>query len=301
MNDDKILIPIPELFSFEECRWFLDRNYDDCLHVVTVTGVRKALKIAGGNVLFEIAQFNDSLAIQILVGEPEPYVCDLIRSFVVEWLDLGRDIKPFYELLSLDSRVAYMTDDFRGLRLVGINDVFEALCWSIIGQQINLSFAYRLKRRMVEQYGSFVCFEGIKYHIFPSPEVLDNAEVNLLRTMQFSQKKAEYIIGVAKAFSTGALSMNILKELPDVVTRQRTLMNLKGVGVWTANYALMKALREPTTVPYGDVGLLHALSAHGVIENRNEIGKIDQFFSQVSGWETYMTTYLWRSLATRYL
>ena len=50
--------------------------------------------------------------------------------------------------------------------LLGITDLFEALSWGIIGQQINLTYAYTLKRRLVETFGSYVEWNGRKHWIF---------------------------------------------------------------------------------------------------------------------------------------
>ena len=59
---------------------------------------------------------------------------------------------------------------FYGLRNIGIPDLFEALCWGILGQQINLTYAYTLKRRFVETFGSSIEWEDQSYWIFPKPE-----------------------------------------------------------------------------------------------------------------------------------
>ena len=190
-----------------------------------------------------------------------------------------------------------MCEDFKGLRLIGIPDLFEALCWSIIGQQINLTFAYKLKRRMVEAFGQQVEFEGITYHLFPEAERLAQVTVPELRAMQFSDKKAEYVITVAKAFASKQLSKEILQRIPTLTAKQEKLTQLKGIGIWTANYALMKSLREPTSVPHGDVGLLNALANHGIIKDRGETAKIENLFKKFKGWESYLVFYLWRSLA----
>lgn len=49
-------IPIPKNFSFQECLWFLDRNYDDCLHEVCPEAVRKAIFIDEIPTLIEITE-----------------------------------------------------------------------------------------------------------------------------------------------------------------------------------------------------------------------------------------------------
>jgi DNA-3-methyladenine glycosylase II len=292
-------IETPPIFSFKECVWFLDRNYDDCLHEVYAERVRKALRVDGELILFDIKESAGFLEVAILKGECSYSIRTQLERYIRNWFDMDRDIEPFYALLRNDPRVGYMVDAFDGLRLIGISDLFEALCWSIIGQQINLSFAYKLKRRLVERYGECIILDKSIFHVFPSCEVLANANVEDLRAMQFSQKKAEYVIDLARAFSEGRLSKELLTQMPSFEAKQKALMAHRGIGLWTANYALMKSLREPGGIPYGDVGLLNALTAHGVITSRDERNKMDAFLDTFGNWESYMVFYLWRSLAVR--
>ena len=294
-----ILIPIPSLFSFQECLWFLNRNYDDCLHFVGENYVLKAIATPFGDVLFRVSEQGGFLQLELLEGTSSPGCRDFVTAYIREWFDMDRDLAPFYTHLKRDGRLAYMAEEFSGLRLMGILDMFEALCWSIIGQQINLTFAYKMKRRMVERYGRHIEWNNQVFHIFPEPEVLANAEVEVLREMQFSQKKAEYVIGAARAFVEGTLSRSLIDTLPDFEARQKALVAHKGIGIWTANYVLMKSFRAPEGIPHGDVGLLNALAGHGIIAERSEKDKIEAFFRDYAGWETYVTFYLWRSLAVK--
>jgi DNA-3-methyladenine glycosylase II len=259
MNElPSILIPIPPFFSFNECIWFLNRNYDDCLHVISENRIRKALEIDGRIVLFEIREKGRFLEVSILTGESDHEISSFLTGYIIEWFDMQRDMEPFYALLKADPLLAYMIESFNGLRLVGVADLFEALSWSIVGQQINLTFAYKLKRRLVERYGRQLEFENEVFYTFPSAETLARTQPEELREMQFSQKKAEYIIGIAKLFADNTLSKEIIRSLPDFVSRQKALTSVKGIGLWTANYALMKSLRESAGIPHGDVGLLNA-------------------------------------------
>ena len=297
MGNSVILIKKPALFSFEECLWFLDRGFDECLYRLNKTEVAKALLIEGAPVLFSVGQSDDELVIKILKSKLNTAQRTDLLNYITDWFDLNTNLQPFYKLLSANKKLAYMCEDFKGLRLIGIPDLFEALCWSIIGQQINLTFAYKLKRRMVEAFGQQVEFEGITYHLFPEAERLAQVTVPELRAMQFSDKKAEYVITVAKAFASKQLSKEILQRIPTLTAKQEKLTQLKGIGIWTANYALMKSLREPTSVPHGDVGLLNALANHGIIKDRGETAKIENLFKKFKGWESYLVFYLWRSLA----
>ena len=81
--------------------------------------------------------------------------------------------------------------------------MFETICWAIIGQQINLKFAYTLKKRLVEGYGEKMEYDNEEYFLFPTPKVISKLEVEDLKPLQFTTRKAEYIIGIAKLFNEG--------------------------------------------------------------------------------------------------
>lgn len=299
MSRHIISIPIGSFFCFTECLWFLNRNFDDCLHVIYQDRVRKALLINGKVILADISQKANQLQIEIIDGEFDGNNFGPVREYIVDWFDLNRDLTPFYQLLSKDQRLSYMCPEFEGLRLIGIPDLFEALCWGIIGQQINLTFAYKLKRRLVEKYGTHITFENERYLIFPSCEALALADLQYLKEMQFSARKAEYLIGLAQIFASQALSKKMLTGLPDLLARQKVLTSVKGIGIWTANYALMKSLKEQSCIPYGDAGLMQALFSHQIIETKKDTLPIDRFFRDFTGWESYLVFYLWRSLAKK--
>ncbi len=279
--------------------FFTMKAFEQLINLNIRHGVNDDWGESEGRKVSEIKEKESFLMVEVLVGDFTQEVSQYLTDYIIEWFDMRRDMQPFYALLRENSSLSYMIDAYLGLRLIGIADLFEALCWSIIGQQINLTFAYKLKRRLVEQFGRHVEFENEVYYIFPKCEILKAIQPEELRVMQFSQKKAEYVIGIASSFARGVLSKEIVNALPDFESKQKLLMSNKGVGLWTANYALMKSLRESAGIPHGDVGLLNALASHGIIASRNEIEKINRFFDAFAGWETYIVFYLWRSLSVK--
>ena len=288
-------IPIPKNFSFRECLWFLDRNYDDCLHEVRPNAVRKAIFIDNELTLIDISEIDNQLIINVLMGNNHEKE---IIEFVKEWFDYDRDLTIFYKLLRQDNDLKYMATDYYGLRLMGIPDLFEALCWSIIGQKINLTFAYKLKRRFTEVYGTKLTYESVDYYVFPKPEIVANIKVEDLLPLQFSNRKAEYLIEIAKQFVSG----NISKEILSTHTTDeaiRLLVKVRGIGEWTANYALMKSLKRLECVTYGDVGLYNALHNLKGFDKRPNRETLNSFFENFKGWEAYTVFYLWRSLAVK--
>jgi DNA-3-methyladenine glycosylase II len=289
--------PFPEQFSFKECLWFLDRNYDDCMHLLSPDSVTKVIKVKGRPFLIRVSAKNSILEVRLLEGRALEEDRSAIISYVKNWFDLERDLSDFYKLLLKDSQLNYMPGAYYGLRLVSIPDLFEALCWGIIGQQINLNFAYKLKRKLVERYAEPIGFENKFYYSFPSSNALSKASIEDLRAMQFSQKKAEYLIGIATAFEKGEISEVKLRNMASLKDKQAALTSIRGIGLWTANYALMKSFREPSCIPYGDAGLINALLRYEIISRKEEGQNIDALFKPYDGWESYLVFYLWRSLS----
>lgn len=291
------MIRKPDLFSFEECLWFLNRNYDDCLHHIESGKLSKAICINGENIAFTLQADEQHLLVQLTHGGQDKLPEPALIQYITEWFDLERDITPFYTLLQKNRTLGYMSKDYAGFRLISIHDLYEALCWSIIGQQINLNFAYTLKRRLVEQYGQRLDVNGQALYIFPRPEVLQYATVADLRKQQFSERKAEYLLLISKMFAEGSISQEMVRQCASYEAQVALLTAIRGIGVWTANYALMKTLKQLQAIPYGDVGLLNALLNHELIKDKKDTAGIDKLFKRFKGWESYLVFYLWRSLA----
>lgn len=289
-----LTIPKPLLFSFRECLWFLNRNYDDCLYEIKENSVIRLIQLDKEIVLFEVKETNTHLIIDIL-NNAQPKL-ETLKSYVIEWFDLTPDLAPFYQLLQQEKDLAYMVKAYHGLRLIGIPALFESLCWSIIGQQINLTFAYKCKRALVEKYSYKETYQGKDYYLFPEPKILANLTVTELRTIQFSRQKSEYIIGIAKLFAENKISKAAILALEEETAIAKELIKIRGVGEWTANYAMMKCLKTPNALTYGDVGLYNALHAIKGFPKRPTREQLDDFFAPFDGWKAYLVLYLWRSL-----
>ncbi|OXE97146.1 DNA-3-methyladenine glycosylase II [Flavobacterium araucananum] len=297
MENKKIEIPVTGLFSKQECLWFLSRDFDDCIYKIYNDRVRRGFRSGDKIMVVDIHPTPEKLILEWLTGSPSDEEIITVVEFVSDWFDLNTDLTQFYKAIIADKRISYMADEYSGLRFIGMPDFFEALAWCIIGQQINLSFAYKVKRKLVERYGEFTVYEGQKYYAFPATEILAHANISDLRELQFSEKKAQYLIAIAQLFLNGKLSKKIVQDLPDLESRIKFLTGIRGIGQWTANYALMKSMKEPACVPHGDVGILKALINHRVIRSKEDKHSIDRFFESFMGWQSYVVFYLWRTLS----
>lgn len=291
-----IQIPKPLHFNFSECLWFLDRGYDDCMHQVMTHSVRKIIKTPEGNCLVEIADGGNHLHIAILEGESTDVTEKSIRDFVISWFDMKRDLEPFYAL-NTQQKTEWLVKEYVGLRLVMIPDFFEAMCWSVIGQQINLTFAFTLKRRLVELCTDSLLYDGYEHYSFPSPEQIATLNIQELKDIQFSQRKAEYIIGIAKLFVKKELSHSKIASLTDTQSMIEELCRIRGIGEWSANYILMKAFMRMDCITHGDTGIQAAVRKKTQLNRKPTRDEVVDFLKPFKNWESYVVFYLWRSLS----
>lgn len=290
-----MLLPTPPEFSFDLCLDFLKRSPKELLHVTTDSGVVKALRAGSDVVVFSVAAKTRGLEITFLTKEPSPDIKQVVSTYVREWFDLETDLKPFYEMALKDKLLKGPVASFYGYRIVGQPDLFESLVWAVLGQQINLGFAYTLKQRFVQAFGEKLALGSQEYFLFPSPETVSVITMEQLIPLQFSNQKSRYTIAIAEAFAGGTLSKEKLRGLP-LADAKNELMKLKGVGNWTANYALMKTFHYTDAFPLEDAGLHNAIKNLRKLDRKPTLSEVTKIFKKYRGWEAYATLYLWKTL-----
>lgn len=291
----KISLPTPKEFSFDLCLSFLKRSPREILHRIEEESVLKAIYAGNEIVVFRISYSEGALQIDFLTEKPSPDVRSEVVEYVREWFDLETDLKPFYAMAKKDDVLKDLVKKYYGYRIVGQPDLFESVIWAVLGQQINLQFAYTLKQRFVEQFGGSVEIKDQKYFLFPSPEVIAQMTSDQLLPLQFSRQKAAYTIGIAQVFAAGKLSKEQLKGLP-LKEAKEELMKIKGIGNWTANYALMKTFRHPDAFPLEDAGVHNAIKNLMNLKSKPSLDRVKKIYKKYKDWEAYATLYLWKSL-----
>lgn len=288
-------IDFPLHFRFDKCLHFLGRNLDECLFSIKNEKVYKLLKDANNLFLIEIKEVNEQLTVSCLNSQPNEDDWNFILKYVEEWFDLNRPLDSFYHLASKDQILSPLIHHYHGLRLIRMPELFEAISWAIIGQQINLSFAYRLKKRWVLEANNHLAYEGQLFYTLPTPQQTLNISDERFRELQFSRQKIKYLKIVAEHLQKGSLNkVKLLALSPDEVIHELT--KIKGIGPWTANYVMMKCLGISSAFPIQDVGLHNAMKVQLGKKEKPTIAEIKELAKNWHPWEAYATFYLWRSL-----
>ncbi|HET7616053.1 MAG TPA: DNA-3-methyladenine glycosylase, partial [Bacillales bacterium] len=183
---------------------------------------------------------------------------------------------------------------FRGTPLAGEFGVYRALIKSIVHQQLNIEFANELTKRFVDMYG----FEQDGAKFYPQPDKVATLTVDDLLRLQFSRRKAEYVIGASKMIASGELSMDDLSKASneDAV---KILMQIRGVGRWTAESVLLFGIGREDILPAGDVGIQNAFKHFFSREDKpkeEELREIGE--REWSPYQSYASLSLWESLGS---
>ncbi|HEX6223145.1 MAG TPA: DNA-3-methyladenine glycosylase [Chryseolinea sp.] len=288
-------IPPPQEFSYDLALAFLKRSPRELLHKVIDGRIEKAIRVNGTIIVFSIQFDKDELVVEFLNAKLTVAQATEVVKYIREWLDLDTDLKPFYAMCANDKLLKNLVKNFYGYRIVGQPDLFESIVWAVLGQQINLQFAYTLKQKFVEKFGEAVTLKEETYYLFPTAAVVANLTDEQLLSLQFSRQKAAYTINIAKAFAAGQVSKEKLARL-SLRESKELLMEIKGIGNWTANYALMKTFRHADAFPLEDAGIHNAIKNLKKLSKKPSIEEVRKVYKKYKGWEAYATLYLWKSL-----
>jgi len=288
-------IPPPHEFSYELALTFLKRSPRELLHKIIDDRIEKAIRINGAVIIFSIRFDKDELLVEFLNTKVTVAQATEVVKYIREWLDLDTDLKPFYAMCQKDKLLKGLVKNFYGYRIVGQPDLFESIVWAVLGQQINVQFAYTLKQKFVERYGEALTLKEETYYLFPAAAVVAQLTEAQLLALQFSRQKAAYIINIAKAFAEGVVSKEKLVGL-SLKQAKDLLMEIKGIGNWTANYALMKTFRHTDAFPLEDAGIHNAIKNLKKLTKKPSLEEVKRVYKKYKGWEAYATLYLWKSL-----
>ena len=216
----------------------------------------------------------------------------------VSWL-LGVDqgLAPFYELGRADQAMAGLVEQFYGLHLPHTASVFEALVLAVLGQQISTNVARIIRTLLIETFGPSAEFDGETYYAFPRPASIWASSPAELHTMKLTQRKSEYVHGLAGSALDPEMGLECLEELTDREIVEK-LVALRGVGMWTAQWALIRAVGRPDALPLGDLALRRVVSRLFMDGEDVNDAKVEEIAQRWSPYRTYATVYLFSALRT---
>lgn len=186
-------------------------------------------------------------------------------------------------LTSQDPIIAELIVSYPEGGLHNYHNGFYTLTRAIVGQQISVKSADAIWARFASLLGSF------------SPETYLQLDPEQLRNCGLSRQKIAYIRNLAEAWQQGLLTPQLWNQMSDREIMKQ-LMEIRGIGIWTAEMFLIFHLHRPDILPLGDLGLLNAIKLH---YNQGQPLSKAQIQEIAKSWQPYRTVatwYLWRSL-----
>ena len=208
------------------------------------------------------------------------------------------DLKKFRARVGGDALMSKLEAAHRGLHIARWPSVFEALVISILSQQISTAVAMTLKQRVVEKFGERLTVGGETFPAFPSAEALSRAEPQELRALGLSGSKVTAIIEMAQKARGGELDESELSRDDNEALIMR-LTRLRGIGRWTAEWALMLHFGRTDVFPAGDLalrGFVVKYYNNGVAMHEREIRALAN--SLWGEWASYAAVYFLAAMRT---
>lgn len=212
---------------------------------------------------------------------------------LVRRLGLDQDPAPFEAAVAELAGSRPLLGDRAGLRLPLTLEPFEAIPWVVLGTQVNLAFTFKLFRRLAERAG-FAVGDGL--FTPPRPERILEISAETLRGDQLSTRKAEYLLEAARQVASGELDLEALR-LGSAERAEARLLAVRGLGVWSTRYILMRGLGFADSVPIGDAGLVRALARWLQLGARPDAKQTEALMARFAPHRSLATFHLWLSLA----
>jgi DNA-3-methyladenine glycosylase II len=198
-------------------------------------------------------------------------------------------MKPRYwnnatrELSARDPVMKKLIAQHRAYALGSRGDAFQTLARAIVGQQISVKAAQSVWDRFVAAHSAV------------TPAVIAVSTVEQLRGCGLSGQKSGYILDLASRFDQGQLEPASWKKLDDEALVDE-LVQVKGIGRWTAEMFMIFNLARPDVFPVGDLGLQKAMQLHYNRGRKITPARMQRIGAAWAPWRSVATWYMWRSL-----
>ena len=198
-------------------------------------------------------------------------------------LGLDVDPEPLRHLAGAERKLRTAALALRGMRPPRFTGLFEAFANVVPFQQLSLDAGIAIVGRLVERFGRRFEHGGRCLHAFPSAQTTAGARLERLRQCGLSARKAETLRSLARAIASGELSEEEIAGMSSAEAL-RVLMELAGIGPWSASLVLLRGLGRLDVFPPGDVGAEGGLRALMHLGPSAPLGRTIERFGDYRGY-----------------
>jgi AraC family transcriptional regulator of adaptative response / DNA-3-methyladenine glycosylase II len=228
---------------------------------VTDDSYRRVVHLDGHAGEIEVRPASDRNALLLSI---QPALLPVLMPLVVRvrrMFDLDAHPGAIAAVLGRDKQLGPLLRKRPGLRVPGAIDPFEASIRALLGQQVSVAAATTLAGRFAQRFGApFRGADAALAFRFPTPAEVVAVGIDAIAKVGLPGKRAAAIHNFARLVDAGDVVLDAACELDAFVAQ---LVELPGIGPWTANYLAMRALHVPDAFPAADLGVQKALGRSG--------------------------------------
>lgn len=294
------IVPLPSGYRSADVLAFHGRDPLSLSERVTGDGFVKALLLNGVPVMLSLcfAAGRANVAL-VLEGAAQREVSGMLgpegmARMITRMLGLHQPVDAFIRRFGDDPEVGALLRPNAGLRVPLAATPFEALTWAITGQQISLSAAMSLRRRLI-----FACGRAHADGLlcYPDAAALLALGARRLQEAGFSRSKTDTLLVVADAVLAGGLPLDTWLERFDEAAIRERLLGVRGIGPWTVSYTLLRGYGWLDGSLHGDAAVRRGLRILLRLEHAPTAAFCADWLARFSPWRALVAAHLWRLAA----
>ncbi len=273
-------------FRLDLTVWAIRRRPENAIDRWDGEIYERVLAIRGKPVLTRVTQSGGVNAPRLEVTASAAYLPTVAKGAITAALErllgLRINLASFYRLADEDARLHELASRFRGIKPPRFPSVWEGLVNGMACQQFSLTVGILLLNRLAALCGLAWGEDGA-WHAFPGPEDLAVATAASLRPLGFNGAKSRQLIGLAKEIVSGRVDPESFANLGNEEAMS-LLLDLPGVGRWTAEYVLLRGMGRIDVFPGDDIGARNNLARWLRLRKPLDYGRVVR---AVDRWKPY--------------
>jgi DNA-3-methyladenine glycosylase II len=221
--------------------------------------------------------------LSILAGASSADARCSIRHTVRTMLGLDMDPEPLGAAADRVPRLHPAARALRGMRPPRFGGLFEAFGNVVPFQQLSLDAGTAIAARLIERFGEKLSLDNRRFAAFPTASSVAGARLAALLKCGLSRSKAASLRSLARAIDAGELSEETIGRL-DTPEALRMLMELPGIGPWSAALVLLRGFGRVEVFPPGDSGAARGLNALLRLRSPTALGRVVERFGDYRGY-----------------
>jgi len=276
-------------YDWEMLIRFLQPRAIPGLELVSPESYQRVFRIGEYSGTLQVRHSADEACLWLILPGSSRQTLRQLKTKVSQLFDCAAHPGPIGEHLSKQPLLNKLVPLHPGIRVPGAFDGFEIAVRAVLGQQVTVRAATTMAGRLVAAFGTPLTEPESSElaWLFPTSAALTEAD---LTSIGLTRAKARAIAALARVHLSEPSLFEPSREPGAAIAR---LVEIPGVGEWTAQYVAMRALRDPDGFPASDLGLRRAVSNNGDLVSPKELEEQSRAWQP---WRAYAAMHLWATL-----